>query len=61
MTWEELGKIIDEMSEEQRCSTDVTVFHEDIEEYFPAGGVGYALPADVLDENHPFLVVHEVE
>ena len=56
MTWEELAAHIEVMDEEQK-KTDVTLCRSN--EFFPVKSLEFADSrfCDVLDENHPYLLV----
>jgi len=55
MTYKELAEQILEMNESQKNS-NVTVFVQGIDEYFPIDTVSFSTQEnDVLDENHPVL------
>lgn len=59
MTYHELGVIIAAMTEEQQ-KCDVTVYIQELDEYYPLVG-DYPMcvteEPDVLDDNHPYLIV----
>ncbi len=53
MTYNELEKIIANMTAEER-GCDVTIRDED-DEFFAVSGLEFNYYTDVLDEEHPFL------
>jgi len=57
MTWKELKKQIEHLTDEQ-MNTDVTVYSPaDIEFYPILNNLKIDKESDVLDENHPFIVI----
>ena len=62
MTWNELKAHIEVMDKEQR-GTDVTilVIRPAInDDFYPVTGIDFSPEDDVLDKNHPFLLIDEV-
>lgn len=61
MTYKELIAELQQLSEEQ-LNTDVTIFVRGVEEFYPASDAIYLSTEDddagqVLDANHPYLMV----
>lgn len=58
MTWKELKEWIEMLSKEQQ-ETDVTIYLEHQDEFYPLNDVSVNnnMDIDVLDEGHPFLNV----
>ena len=57
MTWAELALEIDNLTEEQK-NTDVTVFVPGLDEFYATKSrVFVASEDDVLDTNHPYLIL----
>lgn len=53
-TYKQLEELISGMTEEQKGS-DVTVYDQEIDEYFQIKGIGYCNDG-VLDDDHPFII-----
>ena len=60
MTWNQLKNKIDMMTEEQK-NTSVTVYDNEIDEFFPVIDNIMFSPEedDVLDAHHPYLVISQ--
>ena len=57
MTYEQLKKIIEAMSAEDRQKS-ATVYVDMIDEYLPITGIDFTnSECDVLDNSHPILIV----
>ena len=56
MTYEELKKHIEVMDKEQ-LQQDVTIYDTLDDEYYPVNDINLASSTDVLDINHPFLII----
>jgi hypothetical protein len=56
MTWKDLANHIAVMDEEQ-SNTDVTIHLKGEDEYIRGSGMDFSPENDVLDKNHPFLVI----
>lgn len=56
LTWIQLLNHIAVMDTEQQNS-NVTIYNEDIDEFFPVKDIDFSREQDVLNENHPFLTI----
>ena len=56
MTWRELATLIAGMTTEQQ-DTDVTVYSLSDDEFLPVQQITQTKVADVLDADHPYLVI----
>jgi hypothetical protein len=56
ISFRDLAKIIDGMTDEQKDDM-VSIYNQEIDEYFSAQGVGVTLEEDdVLDKGHQFII-----
>ena len=63
MTYRELADLINSLSEEQQ-NTTVTVYDPAPDEFFPAYNfitTGEAFGTDVLDEDHPVILINQYD
>jgi hypothetical protein len=56
MTYKQLFEYLKTLDREQ-MQMDVSIYDPTVDEYYPTVGFGITNETDVLDENHPFIIL----